>query len=681
MQRRFMSVLRASVVTFCGLALPVCMATQGIAATAEVSKAEEVQWLRWVIPLPKEIQIARKVEVPASQVKVTLRPGAGEVEKQAAEELSALLAKHGGSDGGEKTFEILVGVCDGDGKFMGHAIPDAGELSKLPNRDQAYVIRPLGDGRLALAALNERGVYYASQTLQQLIESRFADETVTIPLAVVTDWPDIEERGLWNNDAAMIPWMATLKINFFPFGAPGLVHPQRGEPIRMGDAPPMDAVKAGRRRGFTLVHRLPHYDFVMSRYGVGEAYPELLGKGARAKRAVGRETYYCPCASNPLLARITTEMMTDLAARGAKEIAVWQSESPALQCECDECLKSTQSVLEAKAGVAAWREVKKEYPDLKLRIFFCFRDANFDFLPTGVKAEKVYNLTAPFLDYAANGGWLASYNGPYSPRVEGAGLLCYATQMKDFCARMQEQKIRGAYCLNRFRGPGAYQQAVFAFPISAFAEWSWNVNGRTLDEFAVAWATRQGYEDPERVAEWVELMEPVEAPLVEIAIRSLDFSGLGAQLSQCVREKKDFSQAQPAFYGFAFGGFPTEERYDEALAACEKALGIADGLKKRDLALETKYAAAFITMLKTLNQILVEAPKADLSQAEDRRRLNVLRDEYAAAINEMIEAFDQKTDLLQAEPKTFADSMKTAHREMWETARQGMVSAVSSLPE
>ena len=59
------------------------------------------------------------------------------------------------------------------------------------------MIRPVDGNRLVLAALDERGVFYAALTLRQLLESRFAGETVTLPLAVVTDWPDLAERGEW----------------------------------------------------------------------------------------------------------------------------------------------------------------------------------------------------------------------------------------------------------------------------------------------------------------------------------------------------------------------------------------------------------------------------------------------------------------------------------------------------
>jgi hypothetical protein len=54
------------------------------AMAVKVSKQEEAQWLHCVIPLPKQISIMSKVELPAAAVKIRLRQDAGEVVKTAA---------------------------------------------------------------------------------------------------------------------------------------------------------------------------------------------------------------------------------------------------------------------------------------------------------------------------------------------------------------------------------------------------------------------------------------------------------------------------------------------------------------------------------------------------------------------------------------------------------------------
>jgi len=57
-------------------------------------------------------------------------------------------------------------------------------------------------------------VYYATQTLRQLLESRFADGKVMIPLVRVTDWPDMAQRGEGRGNAVEdIASPASYKMN------------------------------------------------------------------------------------------------------------------------------------------------------------------------------------------------------------------------------------------------------------------------------------------------------------------------------------------------------------------------------------------------------------------------------------------------------------------------------------
>ena len=157
------------------------------AMAVKVSKQEEAQWLHCVIPLPKQISIMSKVELPAAAVKIRLRQDAGEVVKTAAAELSALFKEKANVDASTGSFEILIGVCDKEGKIEGATILHADELAELPNWRQAYVIHAIDENRLVLTALDERGVYYAVQTLCQLLDTKFADGKVSMPLVTATD--------------------------------------------------------------------------------------------------------------------------------------------------------------------------------------------------------------------------------------------------------------------------------------------------------------------------------------------------------------------------------------------------------------------------------------------------------------------------------------------------------------
>ena len=182
-------------------------------AVEKVSRQEETGWLRWVIPLPKKISISGKVEVPAKEVKITVRRGASDTEKTGADQLIRLFKEKSNTIDGRafdaggkgKAFEILIGVCDARGKIEDVTIPGAADLVGLPNSEQAYRIHPVNDTQLVLTALDERGAYYAVQTLCQLLESNFSDGNVTIPLVSVTDWPDMEQRGEWGGISWFLP--------------------------------------------------------------------------------------------------------------------------------------------------------------------------------------------------------------------------------------------------------------------------------------------------------------------------------------------------------------------------------------------------------------------------------------------------------------------------------------------
>jgi len=187
-----MNRLQVSGVVSCA---SVAFAATSFCAAVDVSREQEAQWRRWLIPLPKQIEIKAAVTLPASDVGLRLRSGAGDVERTGHEELVALFKDKAGTEPKGDAFEILMGVFEDAGKLDRVAIAEATKLRKVANPEQAYVIQPIGERRLVLSALNERGVYYAAQTLRQLLGSKFADGGVTIPLARVLDWPDLAERG------------------------------------------------------------------------------------------------------------------------------------------------------------------------------------------------------------------------------------------------------------------------------------------------------------------------------------------------------------------------------------------------------------------------------------------------------------------------------------------------------
>ena len=187
-----------------------------------VGNGEATKWTHGLIPLPRKIAIDRKILASAPQIAITLLPDASLLEHEAAAELAGVLAQKTGTKinvgagrTGNDMLQIMLGCCGKDGKLAGREVPGVARLATLPNREQAYRIAPLGARTLALVGVRPPGVYYAAKTLKQLISAASsAQGQATIPMAQVTDWPDLAERGLWGGSANDdIAWMAERKMN------------------------------------------------------------------------------------------------------------------------------------------------------------------------------------------------------------------------------------------------------------------------------------------------------------------------------------------------------------------------------------------------------------------------------------------------------------------------------------
>ncbi|NOZ21557.1 MAG: hypothetical protein GXP25_10770 [Planctomycetes bacterium] len=643
---------------------------------APVPEDQAATWIDHLVPLPHEISITQKVTIPPGDISIRLRQDAGDIEKQSLTELKDLLrTMAGGAPSGTK-FEILIGVLDEAGQVEGVAVDCAARLKELPNRDQAYLIQPVGQSKLVVAALDPKGVYYGVQTLIQLLGPGSTRDEIAIPLASVVDWPDMDERGLWNFDLDLIPWIASLKLNFakVPTSAGKI---EKGKPVRPSISRTKkfpNVLKAGQVRALKAVPNVSHLNYIGAKHGGYKAYPDLAGKGDAAVPNVWYKPrrIRVPCAACPALKRIIAEYMAALASKGAQEISVWLSEFQG-QCQCPTCLEAGQLRMETKAAVDGWREARKQYPNLVLRIFYCFGGKSLEDtyqvlmeLPPEVKIERCYGIYGDaFNKAAAEGRWLATYAGPPLTRGEYSGMRFYGgSRTKEYIHNVHKCKWKGVYSINYVYSTGAYQRELFDFHVSALAEWTWNLNGRSLKDFARAWATRAGYRQPEKVASWIELMDPVEE-VYENPLRSRSW----AKVPDLIKTRQALRTAQ----GF-FGGILNAKRMGKQLSTCEQALAIAKGMKTEELILETQYVAAFIRLLKAMNTLQAQA-----AENQSRERLDATLAEFRRAARDMIEAMNRKTDLLKAEPKSFAEKIKKTHTDLWKDRIDSIASAVSEL--
>ena len=604
-------------------------------------------WTSYLLPRPQEIRIADSVRCKPSEVGIALRDQAGPIEQQGAAELEALFAEKGRAKPDGRGFTIDIGVAEATSAAMAR-------LKGLNNKAQAYLIAPRGRDRLVLTSADERGVYYACQTLIQLLEPEMSRDQVHIPLAEVMDWPDIDERGLWNfpEPEAWIPWLAALKLNYGKMASTQLHPIERGRRNRA--TIDRELLEAARRRAFNYLPYILHLNFLHD-CGLFRAYPELAGKGDGA--LTGRyfahkagNQHRVPCASQPLLVQILQEWMEDIAGQGAGEISCWLSERPG-QCGCLECTAVGQFVLEARAFVAAWRRAQTHHPNLQIRIFLSTTTTERDYrvldeLPPAVKIERACAtelervlhrprdlMANPLLDhYAAEGRWIASYDVPIAAngRVDTPEFKVpqrSAHRVRDYIGQLVRRGYSGAYGMMAWGGP---ERQICSFNIHALAEWAWNSRGRDEAEFAVAWARREGYAQPEAVAEWVALMGPVEFDVYDSDFPICYSWGRAAAMVQ---------QRQRPYLGEGmFRYYLTAEDFDAKAAVCDRALAMVQDLGEADLAHETRVVRSYVELARGVYWVAEQVATLDLAELENQARVRDSLDQLQKAGRDNAEA-------------------------------------------
>ncbi len=654
------------------------------AEIATLTPQEERIWIRHVIPLPHEVAIKRACVVPVTDIAIELRRNAGPVERHAAAELGQLFKTKAGVAPSGQRFRIVVGVVDSQGEWAEADADAARRLDRVPNKEQAYLVRPIGESVLLLTALHPKGVYYAARTVHQLLEHGCSGPSVSIPLAEIVDWPDMEERGIWNfpqayeplpgMPAEWIPWLASMKLNYGEMPHSILNPVERGKKNTVT----IDAklLREAQLRAFTYQPVITHLNFLHD-LGLYRAYPELAGLGDEA--LAGRYTAHkqgnwhrVPYASHPLLRQVLSEWMTSIAAQGAGEVNCWLSERPAEDQHTDTAATG-QAVLEARACVAAWRDAQREFPKLGLRVFLSTTTTGRYYkvlaeLPQEVKVlracatelERVPHLPRdlfrnPLLDqYALEGRWIGSYDVPITAnaRVETPEFMVpesSAHRIKDYVGQLAGRRYRGAAAMMAWSRVG---RETCGFNISALAEWSWNVRGRTEKEFSIAWATREGIENPEAVGEWSELMGPVEFDVYDSDFPISYSWGKYIQMIQ--------SRQRPVLGEGIFRYYVNQADFDTKLASCNRALAIASKFRNPYLANETKVVMSYVALAKSLYRVAELAHFAEFATPGGQQALRSALEDLDRAGRENVNAIRKWRSDIGPEPWHYRvhDAMK-----------------------
>lgn len=600
---------RAAIAVVCLIMMTAAAAS---ARTAPVSSAEEKNWIRWTVPLPKQIRITGRVSVRAGSVRVAAPSKMPKLVDCAARELVELV----GRNSGRSDFTIAL-VLGGE---------KAQTLKKLKNPGQACRIVP-ADNRLEIIALEPHGIYYGAKTLQQLIRARKKGGSLEMPLVSMTDWPDMDERGLWGGDNyEHLKWLGDRKMNWMEqISAVGVdengrlyARPQTGRMVMFTEGP---------NYGINAVPVIGHIAGMaaINDEAVLKAFPGAKGKSDHAG---------VMCYSRPESVEILAEWMTQLAALpNVTGIDQWLTENlhGSKGCQCDLCKAAgvDPMVLEARAVVAAWKEAEKRTGRrIDLRVLTSeetepFNEQIFRELPKGTKIVYYHSLLtyncirAPQIqkyveDWAKAGNWVA-----VCPNI--------STYPRVWSPFDTIQFIR--YRLDEFVSKGLSGLLGYAIPrvnynrinVEAAAEYSWNLKGRSEREFAASWAVREGLRDPEKAADYLLAVGQVLWDCHGSEWPHRAFLWVDGTIDEKLMAGKvpGFGKHSDGWLAMPFGSIESEKRLYEDVALAEKALKLAQEMRSTEFIEQARFAKGLIGSIRALYELKMLAPRGSI--ADDKK--------------------------------------------------------------
>jgi len=607
----------------------VCSAAQ--AAPAEGT----IGWIRHVVPLPKSISIAEAAAVAPSAVEIAPPAGDDKIVAQACKELREAIGIVGSKAPANPAFKIELSLGGAD------------ELRGLKNSDQAYSIKPVDGNRgLRLAALAPRGLYYASKTLQQLIRARATKVKVQIPIVTITDWPDLQDRGLWGGDSAMhCEWLAERKLNVTEN-----ISTRDVDKDGRGHSGPKsfwkDALTEGPIRGINVIPAVLHLEQVAGPYSDGkltlfDIYPNLKAKDSEGGAI---------CYSQPQFVDVLADWIVELKSLpNVTEVSVWLAENlhGVGGCKCDQCAKTDRTVLETRTVLAAWKKAKERVGDFGLRVLTSeeTRSANklmLDELPSGVKVwfyDSLFTYTTgkepmvfpEFEEFAKKGGWVGVV-----PNISAFVRLVHPFTCPDFSHyRLNDFVDHGMSGLLGYACMGLMNSR---FLVEGAAEWGWNAKGRTPHEFALSWAVRQKLKDPEAFAAWTDTNGPVAWDVYGSDFPYSEKRNNPGPIAKLLRAGTlpPLGQVSGAFRG-PWGQIKTIEQFDKDVAAAAKSVKMARKMGIPEFEYESLVIDGYIRAIRAAYDLGPLVPGGKLAPGKEKEAAKLFK-AYIAALNQSLDA-------------------------------------------
>ena len=403
------------------------------------------------------------------------------------------------------------------------------DTADLPDTPEAYRISPTIDADLVtglkISAREIGGLVPATYTLRQLLlvptvpppgsgqsknlgtdnPDTKASSSITIPAVSIIDYPSISERGQWGgNTHDEVPWTAQWKMNLVEESA-GIGYTDSALRLSLKQA----HIDSAYARGVNIVPYVPHLEQIAKHAGFLDRRD--VTSTPDPDRPLPPEYVPGLCMSSPATLELIRIWLKALAEyEHVRSIEVWLSEGPA-PCYCANCSGTDPFVLEMRCIQKAFETVRSAHPSVKLRILLTqgsYRVNDLVLDEAGANVEIVYYdggrtydsshtpMIYPLLEeYSRRGGWLGVY-----PQITHCwrtvfpftGPQLIAARAREFSAKRLENVVGYAVPSNRHH----------AFNVAALAEWSWNHEGRSPEEFAATYATIHGFPEPDAFAAW-----------------------------------------------------------------------------------------------------------------------------------------------------------------------------------
>jgi hypothetical protein len=140
------------------------------------------------------------------------------------------------------------------------------------------------------------------------------------------------------------------------------------------------------------------------------------------------------------------------------------------------------------------------------------------------------------------------------------------------------------------------------YNVEAMAEWTWNPQGRTLREFAVAWATREHIRDPEKFAEWTELHGPAAWDVYGSDWPAGEQRKVPGQVAELLRkgELPPLGEVKWGIYPAPWGDIKSAAQLDADVQTAARVVTLAREIGVEEFLQESLVVQGYVNALKAL---------------------------------------------------------------------------------